>query len=944
MKKLYGGVASFFYLSMKNEAGKIPRSRVSFYVFFVLCLVAASPANAQLLRTEGVNIVNDDDETVILRGMGLGGWMLQEGYMLQTNSFANPQHQIRAAIEGLIGAENTDEFYEAWLANHCTKADIDSLAAWGFNSVRLPMHYNLFTLPIEDEPVPGEQTWLEKGFEMTDQLLQWCAENELYLILDLHAAPGGQGNDAAISDYDSSKPSLWESDANKQKTVALWRKLAERYADEPWMGGYDLINEPNWNFTPGANQNGCEETSNAPLRQLYMDITAAIREVDQNHIIFIEGNCWANNHAGIWPPWDDNLVISFHKYWNYNDPGSIQGFINMRNQYGIPLWMGESGENSNTWFTNAIQLLEDNNIGWAWWPMKKVGSVVNPLTIQKNEGYDALLNYWENGGETPTTEFAKDALMQLAENLKIENNSYRKDVVDAMIRQPHGYATKPFAHHFVPGVVSASDFDLGRNGLAYYDADTANYRVSTNEYTAWNQGWVYRNDGVDIQASEDNSEKSNGYNIGWTADGEWMQYTLDVDSSAVYTVTVRYASPNNDGKIRLNIDGSPATQSLSLPATGGWQEWGNFSIENVALYKGSRKLQFFIETAGFNFGYLEFVISKKLSELPFFPLKGETNRDGDRIFITLNKEVDAASLEAATGFSYSVNGTAANVEAVEIDSESSRRMVLHTSSIAILDGDAVLVYYNGSQVKDTDGEELQHFSELVVANNLPFHFLIPAQIEAEDFYLNVGLQLEATSDTGGGQNIGYTNAGDYLEYYINVGESGEYDLEVRIACQSSAGILEFQQRSNDGEVLHSAQLDVPVTGGWQTWQTVSTKMELDEGRGILRVNIIQPEFNINWYRFAKPGIINSLNEAHQGRLIIYPNPAGEYLFLDVPSDDFSIDNSLSLWELNGRLVFHRYGLPSGELKRVNLNGLPSGLYLVMLSMNDKTWKNKLIVE
>src|SRR5690606_21394762 len=144
---------------------------------------------------------------------------------------------------------------------------------------------------------------------------------------------------------------------------------------------------------------------------------------------------------------------------------------------------------------------------------------------------------------------------------------------------------------------------------------------------------------------------------------------------------------------------------------------------------------------------------------------------------------DAASLEGATGFSYSVNGTAHNIEAVEVDPESSRKIVLHTSSVAILDGDVVLVHYNGNQVRDTEGEALQHFSDLAVENNLPFHFFLPAQIEAEDFYLNVGLQLETTSDTGGGQNIGYTNAGDYLEYHINVAEPGEYDLEVRIACQ-----------------------------------------------------------------------------------------------------------------------------------------------------------------
>ena len=92
-------------------------------------------------------------------------------------------------------------------------------------------------MPNEDEPVAGQDTWLDQGFEMADNLLEWCAANEMYLILDLHAAPGGQGKDAHISDYNPNKPSLWESTENKRKTVALWRKLAERYANEPWMGG-----------------------------------------------------------------------------------------------------------------------------------------------------------------------------------------------------------------------------------------------------------------------------------------------------------------------------------------------------------------------------------------------------------------------------------------------------------------------------------------------------------------------------------------------------------------------------------------------------------------------------------------------------------------------------------------------------------------------------------
>src|SRR5690606_17914959 len=221
-----------------------------------------------------------------------------------------------------IGPEETQKFYTTWLQKHTTRADIDAMKKWGFNSVRLPMHYDLYTLPIEKEPVAGQDTWLDQGFAMTDSLLKWCQDNEMYLILDLHAAPGGQGNDFNISDRNPALPSLWDSRANQDKTIALWRKLAERYKDAAWFGGYDIINEPNWGFTDPDDKNGLQEKSNAPLRKLMVEITAAIREVDQKRMIIIEGNGWGNNYNGIFPLWDDNMVISFHKYWNYNTQGS----------------------------------------------------------------------------------------------------------------------------------------------------------------------------------------------------------------------------------------------------------------------------------------------------------------------------------------------------------------------------------------------------------------------------------------------------------------------------------------------------------------------------------------------------------------------------------------------------------------------------------------------
>jgi endoglucanase len=938
---------------MKNYTPSAPReASLSFHqrkrmppirqVLVCLMLLVSIHSQAQYLHTSGKMIVDKNNKEVILRGMGLGGWMLQEGYMLETNSFANPQHQIRGKIRELIGEENTKQFYEAWRANHCTRRDIDSLASWGFNSVRLPMHYNLYTLPIQDEPVAGQNTWLENGFAMTDSLLKWCAQNNMYLILDLHAAPGGQGNDAAISDYDNTKPSLWQSDANKQKTIALWRKLAERYANEPWIGGYDLINEPNWNFTVGANQNGCSETTNTPLRELYIAITNAIREVDQHHLIFIEGNCWGNNYAGIFPVWDTNIAASFHKYWNYNDQGALQFALNMRDQQNIPVWLGESGENSNTWFTNAIQLVETNKIGWAWWPMKKVGSVVNPLTVVRNDGYATLLNYWKNGGAKPTVDFAKNALMQLTEDLKIQHNIYRKDVIDAMFRQVNSKTAIPYGANKIPGIIQASDFDLGRHGVAYADTDTANYQVTTGSYSPWNSGYSYRNDGVDIQASSDTDNKANGYNIGWTMDGEWLQYTVQVDSSAAYNIAVRYATSATAASIALNLNGDDITGAVTLPATGGPQTWATKVFENVVLYKGTQKFRILIKKGGANLGFFNFTLSKKLAEIPFVAVSSKTSPDGEILYLALNKKPDPSTVTGTTGFSCTVNGQEATITSTQTDPANSSRLLLNIEQ-ELADNDVISLGYQAGPVKATDATALENFNALPVQNNLPFHFAIPTKIEAEAFVVNNGLQLEPTTDTGGGQNIGYTTAGDYVEYYIRVAEAGNYSVEVRVACNSQVGKIELQQLTKAGALLNSATINVPVTGGWQVWKTVTTAMTLNEGSGILKVKILQPEFNINWFRFSKT-IINGSKDNRQGSLNIYPNPTHNRLTLEIPEAGLTHKNTLCIRNINGSIVKRTEHIKFHEMNDIHLGDLPQGLYIIELNLNGKLWSNKFIVK
>jgi len=410
---------------------------LGFTLVLVLVLGGAGSVSAQpsgFLRANGDRIVDGRGREVLLRGMGLGGWMLQEGYMLGIKK-EGTQHTIRARITDLVGEKDAERFYRLWRKNHMTRADVDLLARSGFNSIRLPMHYNLFTLPIEAERVKGHDTWLKTGFDMVDDLLAWCRANRMYLILDLHAAPGGQGKDANISDYDPSKPSLWESEENQRKTVALWRKLAERYAGEPWIGGYDILNEPNWTFE-GKDKNGREDVSNAPIWDLYKRITQAIREVDRRHLIIVEGNGWGNNYNGFPDPWDGNLVMSFHKYWNPNTEEAIAPFLALREKYRLPIWLGESGENTNEWFSECVALVEKHGIGWAWWPYKKIGNPRCILTVTAPDDFAKVVAYWNGEGERPSREAARRGLFQLVENLKRSKCRFNAEVAQALIPNP----------------------------------------------------------------------------------------------------------------------------------------------------------------------------------------------------------------------------------------------------------------------------------------------------------------------------------------------------------------------------------------------------------------------------------------------------------------------------------------------------------------------------
>ena len=892
----------------------------------LLALLLTQVVSAQYLHRQGKYIVDGNGNEFIIRSMGLGGWMLQEGYMMESSGFAGTQHQLKAKIEQLVGKEGMEQFYDAWLTNYCQKEDVDSMAAWGFNAIRLPMHYNLFTLPIDEEPVPGADTWLPKGFEMVDNLLDWCEANHMYLILDLHAAPGGQGKDAAISDYDSSKPSLWESAENRRKTVALWKKLAERYANEQWIGGYDLLNETNWTFS-GTNL----------LRSLYNDLTTAIRSVDTNHILFIEGNWFANDFTGLTPAWEDNMVYSFHKYWSYNDLGSIQGYLNMRNSQNRPLWLGEAGENSNPWFTSAIDLMEKNKIGWAWWPYKKIGSVTGTVTIPKTTGYQALLNYWNNGGTKPSVETAKAYLMEQAEQLKLNKCIIHRDVLDAMFRQAQGdKSPKPFVKHTIPGKIYAVNYDLGGNNRAYFDVDSADFHVSTDVYTAWNSGYAYRNDAVDIEACKDALD-NNGYSIGWTNDKEWMLYTVDIDSSALYQFDLRYAASGSAGRFHLTLDGVDITPVTAVPSSGGWATWKTLTLNNVILQKGRHKIKLYVDKAGFNINYLTFSNPQELVNIQPVILNAKTDAAWSLIYLTSNVSYDITSLPLPSNFTVTVNSVNVEVNSVHFDDKSNYGLILSLNQ-RLKSTDNITISYNGELLRSADNIPFAAFENVKVFNNSPLYVNIPAKIEAEKFYFNQGLSLEDCTDTGLGKNIAYTNAGDYLDYLINVPSNGTFSFDYRLAS-TSGGTIELLLMDDPTLPLLLHTVTVPNTGGWQTWKTVTVTAALTKGPHMIRLYIKKPEFNVNWFQITLVTGLTTLNESQQ--LNVFPNPANGQLFFN--STGLDGNYTVKIINLQG-MVVKQYSvkITQGNVQQVDISSLAEGSYLFTIENKSDKYYSRFI--
>lgn len=377
-------------------------------MIFMLLIIAqnicfAKPIeNSDFLKTQDKVLRNNygTGSKIILRGVNAGGWLLQEMWMCPTAYSDNVQDQktVESTLINRFGKDKAAELLDVYYDNFWTEKDFDNCATMGMNVIRLPFWY----LNIVDEY--GNKR--SDAFDRIDWFVEQAGQRGMYVILDMHGAPGSQ-NDKDHSGDIHSNLGLWKgADVSYNQTlfVNVWKMVAEHYKGNPIVAGYDLLNE-------SACADG--EYTNKQVWDLYDNAYDAIREIDKDHIIIMEAT---------WEPYNlpnpdtygwKNVMYEYHSY-NYDNQtnadaqlASVNRKIKLIDQtnYNVPSYIGETSffGNMDSW-EKCLAALNDTNISWTLWSYKVTGDGTNtwglynmnvPSTNLETDSFDTIKNRWQ---------------------------------------------------------------------------------------------------------------------------------------------------------------------------------------------------------------------------------------------------------------------------------------------------------------------------------------------------------------------------------------------------------------------------------------------------------------------------------------------------------------------------------------------------------------------
>lgn len=390
---------------------------------------AAPPAASAegFIRTDGRRLVAPDGSTFDIRGMSIGNWLVPEGYMFKFEEMQSPR-EIDAVVTHLVGREAADAFWARFRDTYVGRDDIAFLKAAGFTTIRVPLHWGLFVTQT-DPARPDAVRFEGEGWRLIDRLLGWCRETGMKVILDMHAAPGGQTG--VNHDDGTGYPMTFYVPAYRRLTIALWQEIARRYRDETAILGYDLLNEP---ISPYHDV----DFLNDRLEPLYRDITRAIREVDPNHLVIVAGAQWSTNFDVFGPPFADNVVYTYHKFWASPERRSVQEYVDFGYRWDVPILLGETGEYNDTWNAAYREVNEHFGIGWSYWTYKNLDTPSTIASIRRPPGWDAIAKVGSTRPESwptlamPSREAAAATLEAYLDNLPLARTRINRGYVESL--------------------------------------------------------------------------------------------------------------------------------------------------------------------------------------------------------------------------------------------------------------------------------------------------------------------------------------------------------------------------------------------------------------------------------------------------------------------------------------------------------------------------------
>jgi len=421
----------------------------------------------EMLQVTNGKITDCTGKVIQLRGTCVGGWMNMENFV---NGYPGSEDGMRCTLRDVLGASKAEFFLNSMMDKMLGEADIRFIKESGASVVRLALNYRHF----ESDQKPFE--YMEAGFARLDKILNFCEKHDLYAILDLHAVQGWQNNDWHC-DNDSGHTYFWAHPHFQDRFIALWKEFAKRYKNRAVVAGYDLMNEPACNACRGRFTGIDKYPRNWDrINGVFHRAVEAIRSIDPDHIIFLEGDHYAALFEGLETPFSNNLVYSSHNYIDAGFgpgpyPGSIKGiywdkekqreiFLShegsvFTRKHSVPLWVGEFGAVYNgpseeigdrlRALDDQLTVFEEFGAHWTTWTYKDVG-VMGWVTLNPDSDYMQLIAHeleakrlldtdpWM--GWMPDTP-ARHMICELADYSvnTIDDNEIDRDAVCAFLKQ-----------------------------------------------------------------------------------------------------------------------------------------------------------------------------------------------------------------------------------------------------------------------------------------------------------------------------------------------------------------------------------------------------------------------------------------------------------------------------------------------------------------------------